>query len=55
MFDQIKDYQYGIQFASFYMPGRFTPHVRMMKAGYENVEMVKEFGMPYVVLRNTRP
>lgn len=55
VFDVIKDYKYGMQFASFYMPGKFTPHVRMMKAGYEDVEMAKEFGMPYVVLRNTRP
>lgn len=55
VFEAIKDYKYGMQFASFYMPGKFTPHIRMMKAGYENIEMAKEFGMPYVVLRNTRP
>ena len=55
VFEAIKDYKYGMQFASFYMPGRFTPHVRMMKAGFENVELAKKFGMPYVVLRNTRP
>ncbi len=55
VFEVIKDYQYGMQFASFYMPGNFTPHIRMMKAGYENVELAREFGMPYVVLRNTRP
>lgn len=55
VFEAIKDYEYGMQFASFYMPGTFTPHIRMMKAGYENVELAKEFGMPYVVLRNTRP
>ena len=55
VFDVIKDYKYGMQFASFYMPGKFTPHIRMMKAGFENVELAKEFGMPYVVLRNTRP
>lgn len=55
VFETIKDYAYGMQFASFYMPGTFTPHVRMMKAGYENVELAKEFGLPYVVLRNTRP
>lgn len=55
VFEVIKDYTYGMQFASFYMPGKFTPHVRMMKAGFENVEMAKEFGMPYVVLRQTRP
>lgn len=44
-----------MQFASFYMPGKFTPHVRMMKAGFENVELAKKFGMPYVLLRKTRP
>ncbi len=55
VFEKIKDYQYGMQFASFYMPGKFTPHIRMMKAGFENVELAKKFGMPYVVLRNIRP
>lgn len=55
VFDVIKGYKYGMQFASFYMPGKFTPHIRMMKAGFENVELAKKFGMPYVVLRNTRP
>lgn len=55
LFEEIKDFTYGMQFTSFYMPGRFTPHIRMMKAGYENVELAKQFGMPYVVLRNTRP
>ncbi len=54
-FDIMKEYAYGIQFASFYMPGAFIPHVRMMKTGFENVEMAKEFGFPYIVLRNPRP
>lgn len=31
------------------------PHVRMMQTGFENVEMAKSFGMPYVVLRKVRP
>lgn len=55
VFEVIKEYKYGMQFASFYMPGNFTPHIRMMKAGFENVELARKFGMPYVVLRNTRP
>ena len=55
VFDAIKDYKYGMQFASFYMPGKFTPHIRMMKAGFEDVDLAREFGMPYIVLRNTRP
>lgn len=55
VFDVAQQYKYGIQFSSFYMPGRFMPHVRMMETGFEDVEMAKEFGMPYVVLRKVRP
>ena len=55
IFEKIKDYEYGIQFASFYMPGNFVPQVRMMKTGRENVELAKKFGLPYVVLHNPRP
>lgn len=54
-FEKIKDYQLGIQFASFYISGDFIPHVRMMKTGHENVEMAKDFSMPYVVVRDPRP
>ncbi|MDO5398847.1 MAG: M14 family metallopeptidase [bacterium] len=55
VFEQIKDYENGIQFASFYIPGAFLPHVRMMKTGYENKELARKFGMPYVILRDPRP
>lgn len=55
IFEKIKNYKYGIQFTSFYMPGNFEPHVRMMKTGFEDVELAKKFGMPYVVVRQTRP
>lgn len=55
VFEAVKDYEYGMQFTSFYMPGTFTPHIRMMKTGFEDVELAKQFGMPYVILRNTRP
>ncbi len=55
IFDQIKDYKYGVQFASFYMPGHFVPQVRMMKTGNEDVELAKKFGLPFVVLHNPRP
>ena len=55
IFEQIQDFEYGIQFASFYMPGKFSPHVRMMKTGYESVEKAGEFGLPYVVLRIPKP
>lgn len=55
IFDVAKDYEYGMQFASFYMPGAFMPHVRMMKTGLEDVELACQFGLPYVVLHNPRP
>ena len=32
VFEKVKDYDYGIQFASFYMPGDFIPHVRRTPA-----------------------
>ena len=55
IFEKIKAYKYGIQFASFYMPGHFVPQVRMMKTGNENIELAKKFGLPFVVLHNPRP
>lgn len=55
IFRAIQDYENGIQLTSFYMPGDFMPHVRMMTTGRENVELSKRFGLPYVVLRETRP
>ena len=55
IFEKIKDYKYGIQFASFYMPGHFVPQIRMMKTGNEDVELARKFGLPYVVLHNPRP
>ena len=55
LFDAIQHYKNGIQFASFYVPGVFVPHVRIMRTGYENVEKAKEFGLPYIILREPRP
>lgn len=55
VFREIMDYQYGIQFTSFYMPGEFMPHVRMMDEGYSRVETALKFELPYVVVRRVRP
>ncbi len=55
LFAQIKDYQYGIQMASFYMPGDFVPHVRMLQTGYEDVETACHFGLPFVTIRKPLP
>lgn len=55
LFEEIKGYKNGIQFASFYVPGVFVPHVRIMKTGWENAEKAREFGLPYILLRQPRP
>ena len=55
VFEQVKDYDYGIQFASFYMPGDFVPHVRMMDTGRQNASLASLFGLPFVVIRKPKP
>ncbi len=55
LFEQIKGFEYGIQLASFYMPGDFVPHVRMLKTGYEDIEKARRFGLPYVAVRQPLP
>lgn len=55
VFEKISVYKNGIQFPSFYMPGKFCPHVRMMKTGYEKVEKARQFGLPYIVLKVPKP
>lgn len=55
VFECIKGYSYGIQFASFYMPGEFIPHVRMMETEHSSASLANLFGLPYVVLRKPKP
>lgn len=55
IFESSKGYSYGIQFASFYMPGDFIPHVRMMETGYQNASLANLFGLQYVVIRKPKP
>ena len=55
VFENINTYRFGIQFTSFYMEGSFIPHVRMMKTGFEDIELAKSFGLPYVYRREPRP
>ena len=55
VFEYIKDFEYGMQMASFYMPGDFVPHVRMLKTGYEDVDTAQLFGMPFVTVRKPLP
>ena len=55
VFREISEYRFGIQFTSFYMPGDFVPHVRLMEEGYSKTELAEQFGLPYVVVRKVRP
>lgn len=55
IFREISQYRFGIQFTSFYMPGDFIPHIRLMDEGFSRPETAKEFGLPFVVIRKVRP
>lgn len=55
LFERIKDYKYGIHLASYYIPGEFIPHVRMLKTGYEPEKEAKRFGLPYVYVKEFAP
>ena len=49
-----KEYRFGIQFPSFYLQGRYIPHVRMMQTGHESRNLADLFGLPYVITSDTR-
>lgn len=51
VFAEVSKYAFCVQFPSFYIPGVFTPHVRMMKTGSANDELAELFGLPFVVHR----
>ena len=44
-----------IHFASFYLPGDFVPHIRIMNTGYQTASLGNLFGLPYVVMRKPAP
>lgn len=54
LYDKLKAYKYGVQLTSFYQPGAFIPHVRMMETGRQTPELGREFGLPYVYVRTPR-
>lgn len=51
----IEGYNYGIHLTSFYMPGKFVQHVRMMETGFHNPSLANLFGLPFVVIRKPKP
>lgn len=55
VFEKVQGYTYGIQFASFYMPGDFIPHVRMMETGHQSPSLANLFGLKYVIIRKPKP
>ena len=55
IFSHIDDFAYGMQMASFYMPGDFVPHIRMLKTGYEDIDGARRFGLPFVTVRTPLP
>ncbi|MFI3304944.1 MAG: M14 family metallopeptidase [Rikenellaceae bacterium] len=55
LFDCVKEFKYGVQLASYYIPGEFVPHVRMLDTGYQNEKVAKYFGMPYVYEKSVTP
>lgn len=55
VFENVQGYDYGIQFASFYMQGTFIPHVRMMETGYQDPSLSNFFGLKYAVIRKPKP
>lgn len=52
IFKEAEQFKYNVQFPSFYVPGAFVPHVKMMKTGCEPVDDAELFGLPYIVLRD---
>lgn len=55
IFEFIKDFRFGVQLASYYLPGNFVPHVRMIHTRFECVEGARLFGLPYVVVSEPKP
>lgn len=55
LFGYLKDFRYGIQLASYYLPGTFLPHIRMMHTGFESTEEAGLFGFPYIDVHTPEP
>lgn len=55
LFSEIQGYEYGIQLASFYQPGNFLPHVKIMDTGFTDPELMKDFGLQFGLVRPPRP
>ncbi len=55
IFTALQGYKWGVHLASFYLPGDFVPHVRVMDTGYQSNEEGLDFGLPYLMIRKPHP
>lgn len=55
IFKALQGYKWGIHLASFYLPGDFVPHVRIMDTGYTDHKEGLHFGLPYLMIRKPHP
>ncbi|MGN0621314.1 MAG: M14 family metallopeptidase [Porcipelethomonas sp.] len=55
LFSVLQGYEYGIQLASFYQPGNFLTHVKLMETGFTDSSLMKLFGTPFGIVRTPRP
>lgn len=55
IFSEIQGFEYEIQLASFYQPGRFLTHVKQMVTEFTTDDGLVDFGLPYALKRSPRP
>lgn len=55
LFKKLQGYEYGVQMASFYQPGNFLPHVKIMDTGFTDSSLMKDFGLRFGIIRKPRP
>lgn len=55
IFTEIQGFEYGIQLASFYQPGRFLTHVKQMVTEFTTDDGLTDFGLPYALKRSPKP
>ncbi|MGN0612979.1 MAG: M14 family metallopeptidase [Porcipelethomonas sp.] len=55
LFSVLQGYEYGIQLASFYQPGNFLTHVKLMETGFTDSSLMKFFGTSFGIVRTPRP
>lgn len=55
LFEAVRGYRFGIQYASFYLEGDFLPHVRVTEAPGPAADAGDLFGMRYVVTHEPGP